>query len=245
MFYNFIICEDNNFFNESYQEIVKKVAKDLKINIKIHSFKNYNEDFKNIIYDNNIENKIYILDLLMPIKCGDEIARMIRQTDLASFIIFITGLHDQYEDEIVSGEYFYLKFIDKEDDYKSILYDVLERNITKKQNIQTLKIEIKNQFYQIVPNEITHIYTEDRKIVIENIQDDSIIIPTTLNNIKQLLPEQFVFSKNCCLVNLNRIKSISKSERIIHFDNGKSTNLVSRIYLKKIINSLKKDLENI
>lgn len=104
-----------------------------------------------------------------------------------------------------------------------------------------MKIEIKNQFYQIIPNEITHIYTEGRKIVIKNIQDDSITIPTTLNNIKQSLPKQFVFSKNCCLVNSNRIKSIFKSEQIIYFDNNKSTNLASRIYLKKIIKYLKKE----
>lgn len=241
MLYNFIICEDNRIFNATYQEVINKVAEDLKINIKIHSFKSYNDDFKNIIYDNNMENKVYILDLLMPIMCGNKIAKMIRQTDLASFIIFITGLHDEYEDEIVNGEYFYLKFIDKADDYKNILYDVLKRNIIIKKDIETLKIEIKNQFYQIVPNEITHIYTEDRKIVIKNIQDDCITIPTTLNNIKQLLPEQFIFSKNCCLVNSNRIKSICKSERIIYFDNNKITNLVSRIYLKKIIKKLKQN----
>lgn len=129
MLYNFIICEDNRIFNTTYQEIVNKVAKELNIDIKIYSFKNYNDEFKNIIYDNSIENKIYILDLLMSIKCGDKIARMIRKNDLASFIIFITGLHDEYKDEIINGEYFYLKFINKENDCKNILYDVLERNI--------------------------------------------------------------------------------------------------------------------
>ena len=238
MLYNFIVCDDNKFFNNWYQEIIKDVAKKLNIKFAIHSFLGYNNDFKDLIYNNNIENKIYVLDLLMPGITGDKIAKIIRETDLASFIIFITSHHDEYEDAIVNGEYSYLKYINKEDDFKKILFDTLKRNIIKKQSIETLKLEIKNQFYQIVPNEITYICTEDRKIVINNIQNDSITIPTTLNNIKNLLSDKFELSKNCCLVNINRISNIDKNEKIIYFDNGDYTNLVSRLYLKNIIKRL-------
>lgn len=235
MLYNFIVCDDNKVFNNWYQEIIRDVVKELNIKFTIHSFSSYNNKFKNLIYDNNIENKVYVLDLLMPGITGDKIVEIIRQTVLASFIIFITSYHDEYEDDIVNGEYFYLKYISKEDDFKKILFDTLKRNIIKKQSIETLKIEIKNQFYQIVPNEITYICTEDRKIVINNIQNDSITISTTLNNIKNLLSDKFELSKNCCLVNINRISNIDKNERIIYFDNGDHTNLVSKLYLKKLL----------
>ena len=55
MLYNFIVCEDNKKFNEWYQSVIKSVGKELKIEYKIHSFLNYNDDLKNLIYDNKIK----------------------------------------------------------------------------------------------------------------------------------------------------------------------------------------------
>lgn len=135
MLYNFIVCEDSKIFNICYQEIIINVAKKLNINFIIHSFTKYNEELKKLIYNNNVENKIYILDLLIPGMSGDKIANVIRENDLASFIIFITSYHDEYEDIITNGEYFYLKYIDKEKNFKGVLFDTLKRNIEKKKHI--------------------------------------------------------------------------------------------------------------
>lgn len=239
--YNFIICDDNKWFNETYQKVIKNVANILNIKFCIHSFYIYNNKLEEIIYDNSIENKIYILDLLLPIVSGDKIGRRIRETDMASFIIFITSFHSEFEDIIVNGEYFYLKFIDKNGNFQEVLFDTLKRNIEKKKGIETLKIEIKNQFYQIVPNNITYICTENRKIVIHNIYNDNIIVPSTLKYINELLPNEFMLSKNCCLVNIKRISNIDKNNRIVYFNNGDKTNIVSKLYLNNIIKNLKKD----
>lgn len=238
MLYNFIICDDTKVFNEAYQEVINNVAENLSIKFVIHSFYIYNDDLKKLIYDNSVENKIYILDLLLPIVPGDQIAKIIRETDLASFIVFITSFHDEYEETILNGEYSYLKYINKNDNFKEILFDTLKRNIEKKKSIETLKIEIKNQFYQIIPNDITFICTEGRKIIIHDIYDNHIVIPTTLKYISRLLPENFMLSKNCCLVNINRISSINKKNRIIYFNNDAKTNLVSKLYLNKIIKKI-------
>lgn len=237
--YNFIICDDSKYFNDSYQKVIVDVANILNIKFCIHSFSIYNDELKELIYDNSIENKIYILDLLLPIVPGDKIGRIIRETDMASFIIFITSFHSEFEDIIVNGEYFYLKFIDKNNNFQETLFDTLKRNIEKKKSIETLKIEIKNQFYQIVPNNITYICTEDRKIVIHNIYNDNITISTTLSHIHELLPNHFMLSKNCCLINIKRISNIDKNDRIIYFNNNDKTNLVSKSYLNKIMKEIK------
>lgn len=240
MMYNFIICDDSKYFNDSYQKVIVDVANILNIKFCIHSFSIYNDELEELIYDNSIENKIYILDLLLPIVPGDKIGRIIRETDMASFIIFITSFHSEFEDIIVNGEYFYLKFIDKNNNFQETLFDTLKRNIEKKKSIETLKIEIKNQFYQIVPNNITYICTEDRKIVIHNIYNDNITISTTLSHIHELLPNHFMQSKNCCLINIKRISNIDKNDRIIYFNNNDKTNLVSKSYLSEIIKELNK-----
>ena len=237
--YNFIICDDSKYFNDSYQKVIVDVANILNIKFCIHSFSIYNDELKELIYDNSIENKIYILDLLLPIVPGDKIGRIIRETDMASFIIFITSFHSEFEDIIVNGEYFYLKFIDKNNNFQETLFDTLKRNIEKKKSIETLKIEIKNQFYQIVPNNITYICTEDRKIVIHNIYNDNITISTNLSHIHELLPNHFMLSKNCCLINIKRISNIDKNDRIIYFNNNDKTNLVSKSYLNKIMKEIK------
>ena len=237
--YNFIICDDSKYFNDSYQKVIVDVANILNIKFCIHSFSIYNDELKELIYDNSIENKIYILDLLLPIVPGDKIGRIIRETDMASFIIFITSFHSEFEDIIVNGEYLYLKFIDKNNNFQETLFDTLKRNIEKKKSIETLKIEIKNQFYQIVPNNITYICTEDRKIVIHNIYNDNITISTTLSHIHELLPNHFMLSKNCCLINIKRISNIDKNDRIIYFNNNDKTNLVSKSYLNKIMKEIK------
>lgn len=239
MIFNVIICEDMDFFNDSYQETVHKVEKFLNIKINIHSFKEFDNDFK-ILINSNLENKIYILDLLMPHMEGTEIATMIREIDLVSFIIFITSYYDEYQQEIADGEYCYLKFINKTDDYQQILFDTLVQNIEKKYRLECLTIPAKEQLFHIVPHSITQIYTEGRKIVLESmVSEDPMLIPISLKKIKSQLPSYFEYSKSCCLVNTKRIINIDKRKKTITFDDCTKTNLVSRLYLNKLIDKFK------
>lgn len=244
MLYNFIICEDSEIFIKKYISIINKVKKETNIEIMIYTFDGYCEGLKQLIYS-NLENKIYILDLMMLDFKGNDIAKVIRNIDFVSLIIFITSYYKDFSMDIITGEYAYLKYIDKYKDYENELFKVLINTIIKFQDLKTLKIEIKDKIYNLVPKDITCIYTEGRKIVAKNIYEHTITIPMTLNTIQSMLPDYFEFSKNCCLVNTNRIVEIDKNNRVIYFDNYTYINLVSRKYLKSIIEKLKKDLENI
>lgn len=239
MMFNIIICEDLEFFNVSYQNVIHKVEEFLKIKINIHSFKEFNEEFLKLI-NSNLENKIFILDLFMPHMEGTEIAKMIREIDLVSFIIFITSYYDDYQQEIIDGEYSYLKFINKADNYQQILFDTLVQNIEKKYHLEYIVFPIKDQLFHIVPHSITQIYTKDRKIALEStISEDPMVIPASLKSIKELLPPYFEYSKSCCIVNTKRIINIDKDKKIITFDDNSKTNLVSRFYLNSLLDKLK------
>lgn len=238
MVYNFIICEDEKWFNNEYQQVVKKIVKTMNLNFTLHVFYEFNEELKSLIYS-DIENKIYILDLVMRKTNGIQIANMIREVDLASFIIFITSYHDEFEDQISDGEYLFLKYIDKCDNFQDILFSTLKNNIEKKINIETIKIEIKNKFFQISPSSITYFFVNGRKIIMKRIDGTKIEIPTTLNELQNVFPNYFLKSKNSCVVNIKRITNIDKKEKIIYFNDGTNIDLVSKKYLKTILERLK------
>ena len=132
MLYNFIICEDNEIFRDKYIKIINKLKKNLNILVNIYCFENYCDELKKIIYS-DLENKIYILDLFLYDKKGNEIAQIIRKTDLLSLIIFITSHYNDFSFDITNGEYIYLKFIDKFNDYENELYNTLNSTIEKLQ----------------------------------------------------------------------------------------------------------------
>jgi len=96
MLYNVIICDDNlsdlnkiisiteDFFNNKQDFFCK-----------IHSFRDYNDDFINFIYTNRLSNLIYLLDIETPSGNGFDIARIIKRLDQNIPILYITE-HYQY-----------------------------------------------------------------------------------------------------------------------------------------------------
>lgn len=234
---NFIICEDIPFFSTQITRTVDKIAKDLNLPYEKHIFNEYNEQFKNII-ESNIENKIYILDIVMPKKKGTEIAKMIRENDLDSLIIFITLYCDEYDQDILNNDYMFLKFIDKSGEYAFELYETLFKSLNKKRK-SVLTIDTKDTFFRFNSNLVTHIYTEDRKSVICYGKNKKSKFNISLIKLKEKLPREFAFSKNCCIINCNLIKHIDKTNRIITFQNGESTDMVSKKYLKEILEQIK------
>lgn len=234
---NFIIYEDIPFFSTQITKVVDKIARDLNLQYEKHVFNEYNKNFEKII-DSNIENKIYLLDIVMPNKKGTEIAKMIRENDLDSLIIFITSYCDKYEQDVLNNDYMFLKFIDKSGDYALELYETLYKSFKKKTK-SILTVDTKDTFYRFNSNLVTHLYTDNRKSVICYGKNKVAKFNISLKNLKEQLPNNFSFSKNCCIVNCNLIKNIDKLNRIITFENGDTTDLVSKKYMREILERMK------
>lgn len=234
---NFIVCEDLCYFSTQICKVIDKLTKDLNLKVKKHIFKEYNIEFENII-KSNLENKIYILDIVMPNKKGTEIAKMIRDNDLDSLIIFITSYCDEYDKEVLNNDYMFLKFIDKSEDYAFLLYEALYKSLRKKVK-PIITIDTKDTFYRFNSNLVTHIYRQERKSVICYGNQKRAEFNVSLKKLKEQLKENFIFSKNCCLINCDRIANIDKTNRIITFDNKDSTDLVSKKFLKEVLEKVK------
>lgn len=94
---SFIIVEDDKKTQDTIKEVLRRVviSKDNSIDIKY--FTKYTKELKKIIDDNSFR-KVYIMDIELETKTsGIEIAKMIREKDWESEIIFIT-CHDKMFD---------------------------------------------------------------------------------------------------------------------------------------------------
>ena len=84
---NFILIEDNHFFNEKITKIINEYMKRTYLDYKIYPFFDYTAEVYKIIDDNTIQNKIYILDIVCPSNKGTNVATHIRKNDIKSFLI--------------------------------------------------------------------------------------------------------------------------------------------------------------
>lgn len=225
---NFIICEDNQFFNKQFCYIIDKVMMKNDLEYQKHIFYEFNDEFKRKINE-NIPNKVYILDIVMPNADGTEIAGLIRQTDLDSLIIFITSYYDEYEFEMLNGEYMFLKFIDKATNYQQILSETLENAIKRRQK-KILTINMKDTIYRFNSNDVTYInYSKkDRKTYINFSFDKKIPCNLSLKKINSYLDSSFVTTKSCCIVNIDQINTIDKVNKIIKFNNREEIDMLSK-----------------
>ena len=89
---NFIICDDNNKIVDDIKNIISKYMMKNEHNYKTHLFNDYDSNFMKVV-NSNLQCKIYILDIETPTRSGIDVARIIREKDVDSMIIFITG-HD-------------------------------------------------------------------------------------------------------------------------------------------------------
>jgi len=109
---SFIVVEDDKKTQETIKDVLRRViiSKDNTINIKY--FTKYTSELKTII-DDNSTRKVYIMDIELETKTsGIEIAKMIREKDWESEIIFITS-HDKMFETVYRSVYQVFNFIEK------------------------------------------------------------------------------------------------------------------------------------
>lgn len=178
--------------------------------------------------------------MVLPKTDGIEIAEKIRKTDLESLIIFITLYYDDYENDVITGNSMFLKFINKSSDYQKLLEETLE-NAIKTKNNKILTINTKDTIYRFNPTNITYINYDknSRKTYINFIYNNKIPCNLTLKKLQKLLGKNYILTKSCCIVNVEQIYNIDKVNKVITFNNGIQINMLSKNGLKQILEYIK------
>lgn len=230
---NVIICDDNQRDLFKVETIIDKFMKRNKYEYNKHIFKDYNESFMNII-KSKLPFKIYILDIETPSRSGIDVAREIRKKDLESIIIFLTG-HDELGRVILQNDLMFLSFVNKFDNIENRLSNILYKAINIIKYKKIIKIEEGNNTYIIDINDIIYFSkdTFSRKTTIKTDYTEYCVRKSLLD-ICDLLDDRFIRTHRACIVNKNRISRIDKVNKIIYFDNGYSTDLLSDKYKKEM-----------
>ena len=231
---NFIVCDDNKIINKAIVGVINKVMMKNITAYKIHDFFDYDSSFVDIINE-KLSNKIYILDIETPSRSGIDIARMIRQKDLDSVIIFLTS-HEELGYMILKSEFMFLTFICKFDDYKNKLASAIERSLVITGHKKMIKFNDHGACYTIPLEDILYITRDsiERKCILKTDYTE-FHVSLSLADLFKMVGENFKYSHRACIVNTARIRKINHRKREIVFDNGEMIDLLSDSYKRELV----------
>lgn len=229
----FVICDDDKFITEKVFKTVSDIMMKNKLVYKTLIYYDYDDNFVNLI-NNKSCIRIYILDIETPSRSGIDIARIIREKDMESIIIFMTG-HDELGPSILKKELWFLAFINKFEESDQRLRKSLLKCLEILNIKSRLHFEEKGAIYNISLNDILYITKDssDRKSVIKTSNNEYKTYKTLLE-LLEMVDDRFIRTHKSCLVNKDRIASVNKMRKIILFDDGCKIDLLSDKYKKEL-----------
>lgn len=229
----FVVCDDDKLVTEKVGKTVADIMMKNKLIYKTRIFYDYNDEFIKFVKSKECI-RIYLLDIETPSRSGIDIARLIREKDMESIIIFITG-HDELGPTILKKELWFLSFINKFEDSderlrKSLLKALQILNIRTK-----LHFEERGVIYNISLDDILYITRDsiDRKSIIKT-EKNEYRTYKTLTELLTMLDERFIQTHRACIVNKQRVTKINRQKRRIIFDVGSEIDLLSAKYKKEL-----------
>ena len=231
---NFIICDDDSKYLNFMHNIITNYMMKNTMEYKIYEFSDYDVDFMKLV-ENRLSFKIYILDIETPTRSGFDVARIIRNKDVDSIIIFLTG-HQELGHIAVENEFLFLAFINKFVDCENRLTKALDKAFKFLKVRKTIRFKDKGVIYTIALDDILYVAKDSgsRKCVLKTDYAE-FHISKNLNEIMKMLDDNFVQTHRACVVNSKRVASFSKSKRIVMFDNGETVDIVSSKFEGKLI----------
>ena len=229
---NFIICDDNKDVVYNIKNIISKCMMKNNFEYKTHLFYDLDDKFMKITRS-SLPFKIYILDIETPSRSGIDVARIIRDRDVESIIIFITG-HEELGLTLLKNEIMFLSFINKFDNYEKRLVTAIKKGIRMLQRKNILRFEERGNIYNIAMDDILYITRDsiERKCVIKTTYAD-IKTYKSLAEMQKLLDERFIKTHRACIIYQDSVAEIDKGKNLILFNNGLSIDLLSDKYKKE------------
>lgn len=231
--YNVIICDDNIKDRKNIENIVTNFFDKKEIKCRIYLYSDYDKEFSKIV-KSSLSNEIYLLDIETPTRSGIDIAREIRTTDVESIIMFLTA-HDELGNVVLKDDLMFLSFINKFDDFESRLNECLKKTLKIFEHKQIIRISERNIVYTINLDDILYITKDsfERKTIIVTINGE-IRTSKSLNSIMGLLDDRFIQTHRACYINKDKVLTIDKTNKLIKFNSGKTTDLLSDRFKKAV-----------
>jgi len=226
---NFIICDDNRKDREKVEKIVDKFMMKNQLHYEKHLFDDYDDTFLKLV-KKKIAFKVYILDIEAPSMSGIDVARIIRNRDVNSVLIFLTG-HNELAETVIRNDFLFLSFINKFDNCEERLINALGECLKILGVRKNLRFKDNGILYTIAFDDILYITRDsvDRKCIIKTDYSE-FRVNKTLTDMENMVSDAFTRTHKSCIVNLKRVVSVNKQHKIIKFDDGSETDLISKTY---------------
>lgn len=228
----FVIVDDDVKELEKVESLIYEVVSDAKV-IK---FTKITSELKAEI-QNTDEHKIYILDIELANKVsGISIAKLIREVDWESEIIFVTN-HDKMFERTHRSIYEVFDFIEKFHDFdkrlKKDIREIIKRNFDNKM----FKYNANNVELNVYYRAILYIYrdTEERKLVIVT-PNNKYKVSLTIKEMLEYLDGRFIQCHRSCIVNKNRVEVKNYKEGYFILDTGEKVYMLSKMNRKMMNN---------
>lgn len=234
----FIICDDNKEALEIAGKSVTKAMMNYDIEYKVLKFTKYDEKLKEQIKD-ELNTKIYILDIELPVVSGLEIASEVRETEDDSTIIFVTA-HPECKNDIFYSRLEAIDYISKYYRYEERIEDTIKYIMQKRYRKNTFTYTFNHVHNKLLYKEINYIEKEQlqNRCIIHLTNKETKVVAKTILALKKELSSMFFQTHKSCLINLDNIKFIDYKRYTVYFKNGDSTNLLTfeaRKELRKIV----------
>lgn len=231
---SFIVVEDDKKTQETVKDILRKTVMDKDNTISVKYFTKYNKELQRMIDDDSMR-KVYIMDIELESKVsGIEIAKLIREKDWESEIIFIT-CHDKMFETVYRSVYEVFDFIEKFYEMEKRLEDDIELIFKKNFDNKMFVVSNRNVDLQIYYRAITHITRdkEERKILIHT--DHNVFkLNMNLNDVSEYLDNRFRQTHRSCITNKQRVHEWNWSKGYYVLDNGEKVEYLSKKYKKEV-----------
>ncbi len=217
------IVDDNKIIQEKVEQIVRRELKSCQLTVQKYA------KAESLLFDEEQEFDIYLLDIEMYEINGIELAGEIRRRGKTGEIVFLTS-HEQYARlGYQSHAYAYLLKQSMEEELSKVLQDIKEKFY--EHSYRYYVIENANRFEKILLEEIIYIYKEDKNCIFvtagENYQER-----ITIGKVEERLGiKGFVFADKGCLVNIQHIERIVGNT--IHLTGGIKFQ-AARSHMKKL-----------
>lgn len=231
---NFIICDDVKQYREMVEHIVISYMMKNKLEYKTHVFKDYDSEFMKIV-ESKLPFKVYILDIETPSKSGIDIARIIRNHDVDSVLIFLTG-HQELGHVVMKNDFLFLSYINKFDDCENRLIKSLDKALQMFKIKNVIRFKDNGIVYTIPQEDILYITRDsvDRKCIIVTDYNE-FKVGKNLSELEKMVNDNFIKTHRACLMNTKRIMSFSRSQKEVVFDNGMKSDLISTRFDRELI----------
>ncbi len=111
--YSFCICDDDEDAVASMKELLDRYSKEQKLPMSVQTFSDSTKLAEQL--ENGYSYEFYLLDILMPLSSGLDLAHLIREHDRKAHILFLTSSPEYALDSFQTAYFNYINELSRKE----------------------------------------------------------------------------------------------------------------------------------